>query len=202
LQVDFSQGPGASSYTVQFNLLNNAPGVQAVALITWTVAGNFVTRRVTVGNGVSVTGTGQAVQVRVIDNSLVASAGSKYNVSILVAPGVRGSSAEPPTLVVSDPIVGYAIPVAPGASHDFPVPLDAGVTQVYITVQGALDAGGVTLGTSEAQERGGGLPFKSWDPGQTFFWVPVAPGTDTIRVTTGATAVSTYAFTCTLGIDG
>src|SRR5208283_1031541 len=75
LQADFSKGGvGSGQYTVQFNV--NAPPnptnpnpIFTEALLTWIVEGNSVTRHISIANGTSITGSGQAVTVVIYDNT-------------------------------------------------------------------------------------------------------------------------------------
>ena len=73
LQANFTSGGGlgCGQYTIQFTTsgnINSPNPVFTEALITWSVEGNFLTRRVTVCNGMSITGSGQAVKVIITDN--------------------------------------------------------------------------------------------------------------------------------------
>jgi hypothetical protein len=72
MQADFNVGVGAFDFTAQFSLTPPGGGlgdavVNAEALIHWRVEGQEVTRRVTIGAGTAVTGTGQAVRVEMFD---------------------------------------------------------------------------------------------------------------------------------------
>ncbi len=196
LQVNF---PRSSNYTVEFGVTLPAGAVKrrkTEALITWTVNGNFVTRRVNVNNGVSVTGVGEAVRV-VMKDAGSGIAGVDYVVGVSVAPGSRGGNKQPPTLV---PAANSVANVANAGTADVAIPTDSGAISFFVAAVpnapqvmtgGMVTAtlldlvGGVVLGIVDAQKAD---------------WIPIVPGADTIRLTNNAGANVT--FFVMLGIDG
>lgn len=113
LQVNFPEGK-ASMYTVQLGVSGpnnpvfpNDKGVfRALVTVTWSVEGNTVQRIFDLCDGLTITGAGQAVHVVVNDATLQhaqggpTNAGSEYDVTILVVPGVRPERTyRPPTLM-------------------------------------------------------------------------------------------------------
>jgi hypothetical protein len=174
LQVDFK---APSAFTVAFNLtpidnpqqfINNQPNVtimyMAEALIEMTVAGNTTTRRVSVGNGVTVQGIAESVRVIAWDTTpnpgvygnltsanplRVAQANLRYQVSVNVARGYRAVAPAPPILI---PPPSYTFfpqndihtnlnpgSYFPEASSNpafllIPIPFDAGVLAALLTM--------------------------------------------------------------------
>lgn len=200
----------AGEYTLMFNMSGNPASnnpIFAEALIIWSVEGHSVTRRVNVGDGISVTGVGQAVKVIMTDaTSSIFGAPNQveYQVACQVAPGSRGSNKQPPTLV---PVHALGTPSAASGSGFFPVltgnttavaiPQDAGVISVYITVGGATEP---TPLTARVFHLYAGNPVKDYDPRDFPDWVPVTPGADQILLSN--TSGETLNFTVTFGIDG
>ena len=137
-------------YTVQLGIQPIAsPGVGgrlsvAEAIVRWSVGGNTVTRRVTLGKGVSLSGTGEAVSVvlsDVTENGLFPPTwDGSYQVTALVAEMPRAGGNVPPVWVpngVNSPgsswIEGNAV-LAPAASTlALPIPTDAGIVSVGVT---------------------------------------------------------------------
>jgi hypothetical protein len=151
----------SGNYTLQFDI--DAPqvsgGAQAEAIVTWSVAGNDVTRRLSISNSASITGTAEAVKIRVVDVTFTNpgnAPGTEYKIAIQVAKGTRGDSQIPPVLFPRAFVNGLGGPVTPfeqiafsvtadgfagtGAGvgfQDIPIPQDAGVTTALVlaTVQ-------------------------------------------------------------------
>lgn len=148
--------PESNSYTVQFNINNppvdasgNPVPFVARADITWKVQGGYVKRTIDVGNGTSISGTAQAVDVVVYDFTPVLDAnnptwvagGNEYKVGIQVARGLRPSTQQPVTLAEqfqdsnSGNLRSYSYVLAGGATqHDVDVPQDVGVIGVEVAV--------------------------------------------------------------------
>lgn len=197
-------------FTVQFNLVRLAPApvapvdlpIRCEALITWSVEGNQVTRRVSVGDGVSITGIGQNVTVVVsdtTDRTLHADAlGATYNVSINVAPGSRASVQQPATLQPDPKLPGNLYVILAGQSKTIPIQEDAGVISTFVTVFGG--AAGPQPGMSVVQFQCGGFTVGQYDPTKETSWVPVPAGCKAIVLTNFS--IEDYAFTVTYGIDG
>jgi len=208
MQVEF---PEADTYTIQFGLGNppvDASGnpVQTEALILWSVEGNFTSRRVSVANGVSISGVGQAVRVVVLDRTVqygsnAAPVAADYDVSILVSKGTRPAVEEPATLVAYPPAGStLALFVTAGAtSVPVPIPQDAGAISVYITAI----SGTATLIPPEvidANQVIGTLITKSYDPREFDDWVPLSPGAQ--QIVLDNTGSDTVYWSVTFGIDG
>ena len=207
MQAQFDE-PG--DFTVQFALepalLPLLSPIECIAIIEWKVAGNTVRRRVTVGNGMSVTGTAEAVHVTFFDASTTGIAGVKYTVTVNVAPGVRPTVQQPALLI--PPIVLAAAPnnpivLAPAGTHDYPVPQDSGAISVYVSVgsfapilPGPIPDQSVTV----RHLAPGGFILKNYDP-RNFIWVPLSPGTERIQVA-NLSLIAALRFQVHFGIDG
>lgn len=211
LQVDFlkkdtNRNP-SKNYTVQFSVgptkLSNKSllpvPVNPVAEIKWSVEGNDVRRLVSVVNGLSVTGVGEAIKVSVSDDSPQdTNFVVNYDVSINVAPGSRPSINQPPTLIDHSGNNFFLQAVAGGASKDVIIPQDAGVISSYVTV---YSAGGVPIAENAAEvtlKNVFSVGQKSYDP--RIGWVSMIPGA-AILTLTNRSGVDQF-YTVTFGIDG
>lgn len=200
LQADFSKAGDAGTYTVEFGLTPNAASnmpIFAEALITWSVEGNSVTRRVNIGDGVSVSGVGQAARIIMSDTTpdYLTPNGVLYGVSCQVSKGVRGGSKQGPLLLPQGPIGGIvppfapntgsiaSFPVAPGPGAVIIVPQNAGVIAVKII---GIDSSTDTLGagslvaTQRYVEGIVTINTAQYDVFDQPDWVPVVPGTSQI----------------------
>lgn len=220
MQAEF---PETGSFTAQFDkdgplLTINEDPIMPEALITWVVEGHIVTRRITVGDGASITGVGQAVKIQMTDATTSTNLPSPvtptdYGVSVQVARGVRGASKQPPTLVLHDIIpsatsVANLLSFGGGtfglAAHSFVsivVPPDAGATMLYITA--IATSGTPTLAAGDilvTQELGIGAGGKEYDAFNYLDWVPLNPGVTDILITNNS--AQSFLVTATLGIDG
>jgi hypothetical protein len=195
--------PTQENYTVQFKVrdpndqttLNPSGYVRSRATITWTVSGNPVSRIVDVGDGVSVSGTAEHVNVEVIDDSVAPGTSAlPYEVTIVAAKGVRATVEQPPTLaLIRDSI-------APGTSVLFDIPKDAGVISVNVAIAPAL-GGTIAQYQVLVNHFAQGVPLKTYDPRQ-MDWVPVMPGTTQIRVVADAALATNVLVQVTFGVDG
>ena len=213
MQAQFDE-PG--TYTVQFSKADNPASnnpIFTVAIITWSVEGHFLTRKVNVADGVSVSGVGQAVRVQLNDatpNNLGTPTGEEYDVSVQVARGVRGTNKQPPILIGGESVPpssvgsggnGGLYTVLNGGTAVIPIPTGSGVISVYVTVAAAPPAPAPIAEMAVlANLNYAGLAFKMWDPRDFPDWVPIVPGTNSISLvnTSGQTTVWSVAF----GIDG
>lgn len=214
LQANFDQ---AGEYTVQFTVDNivdlfGAPGIiNPRADITWTVEGNPVRRTVSIANGTTVSGVGQACKVEVYDEPLVGGGGSSYGyqVGVTVAPGTRSATRVQPQLI-PDLGVGSSIGsilVAGGTTVNIPVPQNVGATSVYITVTGRNGGAPLVLTSANVVVRHINLlavqDDKSYNPDNAG-WVPLAASTDQITLENafGFGSGNDILFSVTFGIDG
>jgi len=198
------------SYTVQFSIVPRAftgdpPIIECEADIEWSVAGNTVTRRITVVNGASISGVGEAVRVVCSDHTETGPVDLPYDVFISIAPGTRSGNAEMPAILVPR-ILLSPVSLAPGASFDYPIPENVGAYSVMVTVcttkVGVAAAPPIPDCATQVQHRPVGAPLKQYDP-RGYDWVPIAPGASFIRVlNTNAAGEADQLFNVTFGIDG
>jgi len=180
LQVQF---PVSNNYTVQFKVDPQDPGAEGgfaipEAEIVWSVEGNSITRRVSVTNGLAVTGVGQACRVTIRDMGVVnvGFTGQDYNASVQIAPGTRANVQNPPQLD------GPFLEFGPGPVFiDTPIPKLVGICSVAVlaSTNGLpwVQPGGILV-----QHISAAGVFNAYDPRQ-YFWVPIAPQAITLRIT-------------------
>jgi hypothetical protein len=190
-----------SNHTVQFLIdgidesATNATRITR-ADVTWSVSGNSVKRTIDVVNGTSITGTAEAVSVKVTDASTQFVGLSPYTVSIQVAKGSRPSIQQPPYLT-TDLIV-----LPPGAgSSSVLVPQNAGAISAFVTVAPNVGVPIVSQWDVRVGHSSGNGELKAYSPIVETSWVPLASGTTRIFVSQGAAAPGTT-WTVTFGIDG
>jgi hypothetical protein len=187
-------------YTVQFGV--SSAVVKSRALITWGVEGNTITRLVSVANGVEVSGAGQSCNVRVVDISDgVIASGVHYTVFIDVVKGTRAFTGQPPTLAVYS-ATGGVFSVGPLSSTSIPIPLDAGVISVFVTVSTIAGSSAVIAENDiQVAQQTGGTTQKTYDPRDFPEFVPITPGADVVTIFNN-NAAQTYQVSVTFGIDG
>jgi hypothetical protein len=201
-----AQFPKIGQYTVQFGIGDLPPVTgdgqyKAQAEIIWSVKGNSVRRLVNCADGMSVSGTAEAVSITITDASNLDGAPSfRYVVSAQIAPGTRPSVQQPPVLETAARQL-----VDIGSSLQVLVPKDAGVISVYTAVAGSsqgfsavapLEAGSIRVG-----QLAGSASLKFYDP-RDFQWVPLSPGTDKLLYTVAPGASQAVYFSTVWGIDG
>jgi hypothetical protein len=210
-QVHF---PKAEYYTVQFGVEppvgdgtnGSGPGLgifAAYADITWKIEGNYVTRRVSINNGVSVSGTGQGVDVTLTDATPDVGQGKNvpYKINVQVSPGARPSQNQPAILSLA--AASYAdIPIAPaGGIGVFTIPQNVGVISAEVC------ATCFSGGTKEPVDlilvfEGNGQTFKSIPiTDQYAGFIPVPPGSVNVSIE-NFSGVGTAFVSVTFGIDG
>ena len=204
LQAEFEE-PG--TYTLTFSLARTPPLVPFTifcqALIEWSIAGNTITRKVSVANGTSISGVAQAVRAVLTDETTQA-INQDYNVAITVTKGIRGASTTPPTLQPPYSASGVAprIQLAAGATADFTIPTDCGASSVHVSVGvGAAPFAPLPeqivqvlhLSDAAAQYQ------KRYDP-RAAVWEPLAESATIIRLQNHSAV--TVDFGIIFGIDG
>jgi hypothetical protein len=211
LQCNF---PQAGFYTVQFGVQVD-PAIlvpDITAEVTWSVEGNDVRRKISVANGVTISGTGQACRVVIRDETAgIVPPGPLYAVFALVSPGTRPGSHIRPLLRTPWPVQTAAIPAAilgdvaiipPGGTANIDVPVNAGATSV--DVEGILNGAHAPIVLTDlevAQIASPPFPIKGYYPWIETGFVPLAPKTRTIFVS-NASAVDTIVASVLWGIDG
>ncbi len=197
----------AGNYTIQFNVIdpnsasNLTPGdvVRARATISWKVNGNPVIRVVDIGEGVTVTGVAEAVDVQIQDVSFTSAGtpiigrGLPYTITVTCAPGTRPAVQQPPTVALPQ------TNIAAGAQKNFAVP--PGAISVFVAVFPAVL--GASIGAYQVQVNQLALnsSLKIYDPRQSD-WVPLIPGATQVAVLTDVALVIDTEVQVTFGIDG
>lgn len=215
LQANF---PKPGTYTVQLNanpfavgpLDPNAKAPEAEALITWSVEGNSIQRRVSVISGMAISGAGQGVKVEMVNVSIPSpalgpTAEVMYPVSAQVVLGSRGTDSNPPYLCRSAEVQGMPV-TAFTQSAIVNVPQGVGVKSVQ-SLAALNDAAFV----SPAGDNGAlvvemlstaGTVLAVYDP-RFYNFIPLAPGTVKIRYRSMITvAGANWLITPMWGIEG
>jgi len=152
MNVNFGTGDeeDASEYTVSFGITPADSGVLRIdpnvrATVRWNINGVSIQRIVTLGQGMTLSGSATGVSVDLQDFSTAEIGGnppSEYIVTTMISPGTRPANSYPPTLV---PIVaeesgtgtlypfGGAYRLLSGEMVDVSVPINAGVRSYYIS---------------------------------------------------------------------
>lgn len=186
-------------YTVQFaqsippGALSEAGDIQTIADIIWTVKGNQVTRRVSVGNGTTISGMGEFCTVNISDLSGVGNS-TAYEVGCLIAPGSRPTSGTPPFIgyntLAATPSRGVtpAVTITAGNTQTFFVPLNVGVNSVYLAAgPGDRVANAQPDFEDFASAAVSGSTLLAILRGNAFNrWVPIPPTATTLQVLLGA----------------
>lgn len=206
--------PIAGLYTVEISVelpyvpdhpTGKAPDLEA--LITWSVEGHSVRRRVSVGYGVSVSAPAQGIQVQLFDmtDNSGGYEAADYIASVLITPGVRPSDGQPPTLDLQ----GFTVLPGQDTVDINAIPAGVGAKSVLITAIRYGNANNIVV-TQPApgfiqvvQEDANGLPLKVYDP-RDYGFMPLSPGCVNVlirnyEVDLADTAVG---YTVTIGIDG
>lgn len=204
MQANF---PRAGYYTVQFGILppndlvnNNFDNrFDAIATIEWSVEGQTIRRVVSVGNGVSVSGPGQAVRVVVNDVTPLAAPPDgllPYVVTVQVTPGQRPSLERPPTLIG----IRSQHLMAPLGTFSLLVPANSGVISVQV-VAAALVAGTPSPPDLNVEHRTPAVISKTYNQNFDTRFVALAPNATSIRIL-NLSALNSYNVGITWGIDG
>lgn len=190
--------------------------IETIAIVQWTVAGIKTQRIVSIANGTSISGPGEAVQVQVIDNSSApGSEGYAYNVSIAVTPGVR-AAITPPVLYWNYPpgaelsLVGGGSPptpqpfnaavIAPNTAVSFPLPTNAGITTINLSIRDTTTPAALPVMVIIQQDPAGTILREDYTNGLGVYY-PIVPGTTTIELQNPSTTDSMIV-SVVFGIDG
>jgi len=185
-------------YTIKFGVTPpTAPDVaNPEADITWSVAGNFVTRRVSVVNGASISGTGEAVKVAVRDRTLAGLAGVKsYPVTIMVTPGTRPAIEQPPILAAS--FFGFGL--IAGATLPVTIPRDAG--PISMNFQAAAVPFAPLADEDLVIQQFAGATLLTQCNWRDFTWITIHPNADRVDIV-NTTAATKIFVGMVFGIDG
>lgn len=175
--------------------------LRPVATVSWMIAGNQIVRQIEVGDGTTISGTCEAVTVRVVDNSTAVPAGVTYNVTIAATPGLRPIGPNPPYLFAGT----QALTIAPSTGVAFIRPHGAGVNSVRVLLGG----NGASPNPPNVNIRGGsspGTPVFSIDmAGATRTdtgWIPWPPEAGFLMIIDNADAANSINATVFWGVDG
>lgn len=199
MQASFEPG----NYTIQFNVIN--PNtlqqvdeyIRTRATITWNINGVYVTRTIDVVNGTSISGTAEAVNVRVFDDSNIVSTDVvPYNVTVQATLGTRPSVQQPPYYTLNQ--------IELGTSDNQSIPFDPAIGAISVSVAVAPFVAGQVILDNEIlvfQSSESGAILKAYDP-RTFQWVPLASGCKRIDIVTALSVATGATAQITFGIDG
>lgn len=204
----------AGEYTIQFEVLPPADGFGyfAQAIIDWKVEGHQLRRVISVNPGAVVSGVAEAVDIKIVDfsgpisNFLSPTVRNPkpYQVFASLSKGTRPDFGVP---VVLDSTYPQIIPVS-STTSSIPIPANAGVTSVLVTVV-PFDAAPAVLGVQDIIVHMNGtvglnptvkayMPLaQQTGPG----WVPIAPGSTNITIENRNAAVRAEAFIL-WGVEG
>ena len=194
------------TYTIQFQLYTIDPqpnialpkAIYAEATVSWAVKGATVSRTISLINGMSISGVGEAVQVVIRDLTTdISMGGVKYGVIATIAAGQR-SGLIPPHY--ADPLKRNLIVIAAGASSTWDVPLTAGANSFQVSV---ASSDGSVISDQKVQaiqsSQVAALRHRVCDPRQ-FNWIPLEAGATQVTIL-NSLAVPLWV-TLTWGIDG
>jgi len=210
----------AKDYTIQFFVSqpSTVGFINPQAEISWSVEGNTIRRVVSVTNGVSVSGVGQAAKVVVRDQTPQGiggiTYGITYDVSVTIAPGSRPTTGQPPLNNAASGIVlggGATVltpfSVAPGAlgDIDIAVPVNAGAISYYATAVPS-DLSALTPGVAFVQQvDSSNTPRRINDLAITTGFIPLVPEAVALILINNyppGPGVPNLTMTVSFGIDG
>jgi hypothetical protein len=200
-----SSYPQSAVKTLQFEVIPPPLGVPAFgefnceAIIQWQNCGNKLTRRISVGNGASISGTGQGVTVQLQDVTAFPPGNQPYQVTTSLSPGQRASYNQPPTLLGFKDGVHT---VLAGGALVLNIPQDAGAISLEVSI-GVLVVAAlpVTGKINVILETAVGVIFKQYDPAVEIGFVPIPPNCSVV-VINNFDAAHSYRIQVTFGIDG
>ena len=210
LQCDLDGGMN----TIQFGMIPKSNPVifgqvsVAKATILWTVDGNTTQRVVTVGTGVSVSGSAQKVQVVMRDATrvgpgYVAGFDRLYDVSVQVSKGTRPDIQSPPTLIpdsFSSWAEGTVLVNAAASAPTLTVPSNSGVVAFQCVISEANGAP-IPAGSFTVRELANGVLRREYDPRDYDAWVSIPPSVDQIQLHNYNAGIQVRA-SVLYGIDG
>jgi len=204
LQASF---PVAGNYTVEFAMDLTEPlsavkiPPRAEATVTWSIEGNSVSRRISLGNGVSIQGAAEAISVSVKDSTILfpGDVPTEYTVTMQVAPGTRPTVSQPPTLVENGGTNGKVQSLPAASSFILPVPQDAGPISLMVTALSLTSPQPIVGDIQVRQLDSAGSILKVYDP-REYNFVPLSAGCQQIEVA-NISAIDVLT-SITYGIDG
>jgi hypothetical protein len=194
--------PKAAYYTIRFGVNPPNPTDEGVstfysaeATITWKTEGNKITRRISIGNGVAISGTGQACDVTISDTTPDEGQplGQNYSVNAHMTTGTRPYCQQPVILQT----VNTVQLVAPAGIIVYEIPQDAGIISCAISAFSAA-----TPNLTVTQFASASVDTKKYSQGNLTNpeYISLVPNTQFIQVVNaGADEVI---LTLTWGIEG
>jgi len=196
----------ASMHTLQFtvldpnltNLVNNEI-IRAQALITWSLGGQNILRRVDCVNGLSISGEAQSVDVKITDRSVLTVVPGRviqpYTVQVVAAEGTRPAEEQPPQFtgdnVLLGPLGGTAINVPEGA-----------ISAWVVIAPQVLGAILIPSDHIVRQTTRGGVTLRAYSPLQVNGFVPLANGCTRLAFEQSALQPANVQYFTAFGIDG
>ncbi len=208
LQCNFDK---SGVHTVQVNMFARVPAsilpdaILAKVLVRWITDGNVIERVLTIGsgNGLSITGSSNGVQVEVTDMSQGVTLGIEYTVSISASVGMRADAKVPP--MFADPAKNSIIVNGAGGNSTFDIPPGIGASSFNVQVARTTQALGTPITDQMVlvfQTDDGNNDLGVCDPRQ-MDWIPLAPGcTKIVMLNFDPNVFNTITFTVSLGVDG
>jgi hypothetical protein len=199
--------PIAEYYTVKFGVeqdpaLTSNPDITAD--VTWSVEGNAVRRKLSVGNGTTISGTGQAVSVKIRDSTLLGPAGTAYSVTALVSPGVRPAKLAPPFLRATfSGGTPYFIVIGPASSVDIPIPVNCGIVSADVELVNSTPGNPLAFTSVEVSQTNPAIfqAFKAYYPLVETGFVPIFPSATHLTVV-NSNPVDSITVSVLFGVDG
>jgi hypothetical protein len=188
--------------------------VDCVAIIQFTIAGVKIQRIISIANGASISGPGEAIQVLLIDNTLApGSFGYAYDVTVTVSPGVRAAITRPmlywnypPTAIIT-PSAGPTVAqpfnlvnIPPATFISLPIPVNAGINTLNLSSYDFTAPATPPVINVGQRDSGGTFVRLDYSPTGTVF-LPVAPDATVIQII-NPSATDTISVSVTWGIDG
>lgn len=188
------------AHTLQFIIQPGTKGLDTAkpqAIITWSVSGNQIVRKIDVANGTSISGIGEAVQVRITDVSSGADPTNEYQVTVVVGSGTRATTATPPTLSPEE----SQRTINAGASAVFVIPENCGAKQFMVLCSSFMQPPPQATETVFAVQRNSATDVSTTQVNPSSKeWIPLNPNVVDIQVFNN-TAVPIFCFVV-YGIDG
>ncbi len=165
-----AQFPEPGVYTVQASveLPDGLVAVRPVAEVEWSVGGNTIRRRFSVGQGASISAPAEGVRVTIKDEAaLLGGVNTEYRVAMTVCRGLRPSSSRPTLTSTEGAQVIFA-----GATQTYVIPKKSGAVAVSIAVSRFTgDFAMIPDQTVQARQRSAdGNVVATCDPRQFEFW--------------------------------
>lgn len=196
----------ASMHTLQFTVLDpnltnmvNNEIIRAQALVTWSLGGQNILRRVDCVNGLSISGEAESVDVKITDRSVISNVPGRvinaYTVQVVAAEGTRPAEEQPPQFT------GDTVNLGPVGGSSIEVP--EGAISAWVTI--APQTLGPILIPSDhivRQTTRGGVTLRAYSPLQVNGFVPLANGCTRLAFEQTALQPATVQYFTAFGIDG